>query len=158
MEQLQQWVETYEASEGPDVCRRVPLAAKENLGGAATVLQIAGGERTTVFLTSLTSDGRAFVCGSSVDGQLGLADDKDALKAALIETRARLSGAEALIEQLQLVIAKMKREKYGPRSERSPTEARSILAVVMPGATIEGAPGFPRAVLWRASRSPRSRR
>ena len=48
-----------------------------------------------------------------------LPDDKDALKAALIETRARLSGAEALIEQLQLVIAKMKREKFGPRSERS---------------------------------------
>jgi transposase len=48
-----------------------------------------------------------------------LPDDKDALKAALIETRARLSGAEALIEHLQLVIAKMKREKFGPRSERS---------------------------------------
>jgi hypothetical protein len=48
-----------------------------------------------------------------------LPDDKDALKAALIETRARLLGAEALIEHLQLVIAKMKREKFGPRSERS---------------------------------------
>jgi len=46
-------------------------------------------------------------------------DDTDALKAALIETRARLSGAEALIEHLQLVIAKMKRAIYGPRSERS---------------------------------------
>ena len=46
-------------------------------------------------------------------------DDTDALKAALIETRARLSGAEALIEHLQLVIAKMKRAMYGPRSERS---------------------------------------
>src|SRR5271165_2894621 len=46
-------------------------------------------------------------------------DDVDALKAALIETRARLSGAEALIEHLQLLIAKMKREKFGPRSERS---------------------------------------
>jgi hypothetical protein len=41
------------------------------------------------------------------------------LKAALIETRAKLSGAEALIEHLQLVIAKMKREIFGPRSERS---------------------------------------
>ncbi|MGE0039484.1 MAG: IS66 family transposase [Xanthobacteraceae bacterium] len=40
------------------------------------------------------------------------------MKTALIETRARLSGAEALIEHLQLVIAKMKREKFGPRSER----------------------------------------
>src|SRR5208337_1160365 len=48
-----------------------------------------------------------------------LPDNVDALKAALIETRARLSGAEALIEHLQLLIAKMKREKFGPRSERS---------------------------------------
>ena len=48
-----------------------------------------------------------------------LPDDTNALKAALIETRAKLSGAEALIEHLQLVIAKMKREKFGPRSERS---------------------------------------
>jgi transposase len=46
-------------------------------------------------------------------------DDTDALKAALIEARARLSGAEAMIEHLQLVIAKMKRELFGPRSERS---------------------------------------
>ena len=36
-----------------------------------------------------------------------------------IETRAKLSGAEALIEHLQLVIAKMKRAMFGPRSERS---------------------------------------
>ena len=48
-----------------------------------------------------------------------LPDDNDALKAALIETRARLSGAEALIEHLQLLIGKMKRELFGPRSERS---------------------------------------
>jgi transposase len=48
-----------------------------------------------------------------------LPDDTDALKAALIETRARLVGAQALIEHLQLVIAKMKREMFGPRSERS---------------------------------------
>jgi transposase len=48
-----------------------------------------------------------------------LPDDKAALKAALIETRAKLVGAEALIEHLQLVIAKMKREMFGPRSERS---------------------------------------
>jgi transposase len=53
-------------------------------------------------------------------------DDKDALKAALIEAhadlseaRAKLSGAQVLIEHLQLVIAKMKRDKFGPRSERS---------------------------------------
>jgi transposase len=48
-----------------------------------------------------------------------LPEDTDALKAALIETRAKLVGAEALIEHLQLVIAKMKREMFGPRSERS---------------------------------------
>ncbi len=39
-------------------------------------------------------------------------NDMDALKAALIEARARLSGAEAMIEHLQLVIAKMKRERF----------------------------------------------
>jgi transposase len=48
-----------------------------------------------------------------------LPDDVEALKAALIEARAKLSGAQALIEHLQLVIAKMKREHFGPRSERS---------------------------------------
>jgi transposase len=48
-----------------------------------------------------------------------LPDDTEALKAALIETRAKLAGAQALIEHLQLVIAKMKRETFGPRSERS---------------------------------------
>jgi len=55
-----------------------------------------------------------------------LPDDKDALKAALTvanaalsETRAKLSGAVAMIEHLQLVIAKMKREMFGPRSECS---------------------------------------
>ena len=48
-----------------------------------------------------------------------LPDDNDTLKAALIETRAKLSGAEALIEHLQLLIAKMRRELFGPRSERS---------------------------------------
>ena len=48
-----------------------------------------------------------------------LPEDTDALKAALIETRAKLVGAQALIEHLQLVIDKMKREMFGPRSERS---------------------------------------
>ena len=48
-----------------------------------------------------------------------LPEDYDALKAAFIEMRAKVSGAEALIAHLQLVIAKMKRELYGPRSERS---------------------------------------
>jgi len=48
-----------------------------------------------------------------------LPDDTDALKTALIETRAKLVGAQTLIEHLQLVIAKMQREKFGPRSEKS---------------------------------------
>jgi len=48
-----------------------------------------------------------------------LPDDTAALKASLLETRAKLAGAEALIDHLQLVIAKMKREMFGPRSERS---------------------------------------
>jgi Transposase C of IS166 homeodomain len=48
-----------------------------------------------------------------------LPEDVEALKAALIEVRAKLSGAEAMLEHLQLVIAKMKREAFGPRSERS---------------------------------------
>jgi transposase len=48
-----------------------------------------------------------------------LPEDVDALKTALVEARAKLSGANALIEHLQLVIAKMQREKFGPRSERS---------------------------------------
>ena len=34
-----------------------------------------------------------------------LPEDADALKAALIDTRAKLVGAQALIEHLQLVIA-----------------------------------------------------
>src|SRR6516162_1238588 len=54
-----------------------------------------------------------------------LPDDTDALKTALIEARAKLSGARALIEHLQLVIAKMQREKFGPRSEPQPAAHRS---------------------------------
>jgi transposase len=53
------------------------------------------------------------------EGTDQLPDDMDALKAVLIETRAKLSGAEAMIAHLQLLIAKMKREMFGPRSERS---------------------------------------
>jgi transposase len=48
-----------------------------------------------------------------------LPEDAAALKTALVETRAKLAGAEALIEHLQLVIAKMKRQMFGPRSERT---------------------------------------
>ena len=46
-------------------------------------------------------------------------DDVDGLKAALAEAHAKLSGAHALIQHLQLVIAKMRRERFGPRAERS---------------------------------------
>lgn len=46
-------------------------------------------------------------------------DNVEALKAALAEARARLSGAVALIAHLQLQIAKLRREHFGPRSERS---------------------------------------
>ena len=46
-------------------------------------------------------------------------EDTAALRAALIETRAKLAGAELLIEQQQLLIDKMKRAMFGPRSERS---------------------------------------
>jgi transposase len=48
-----------------------------------------------------------------------LPDDFEALKAELIETRAKLSGAQAVIEHLRMIIEKMKRERFGPRSERS---------------------------------------
>jgi transposase len=48
-----------------------------------------------------------------------LPDDVDVLKAALMAARAELSGAKAMIEHLQLMIAKLKRERFGPRSERS---------------------------------------
>jgi len=48
-----------------------------------------------------------------------LPDDVDALKALLIDAYARLSGADALIEHLQLEIEKMKRNMHGQRSERS---------------------------------------
>ena len=58
-----------------------------------------------------------------------LPDDTAALKAALIETRAKLEGAQALIEHLQLVIAKMTREMFGPRSERGPNSSRFIFAI-----------------------------
>jgi len=61
-----------------------------------------------------------------MDVAFDLPDDTDALKealleanAALIEARAKLSGAEVMIQHLQLVIAKMRREMFGARSERS---------------------------------------
>src|SRR5438874_12885673 len=50
----------------------------------------------------------------------------DALKAALVAERtarqqaeARASGAEAMVAHLKLLIAKMRRERFGPSAERS---------------------------------------
>jgi transposase len=55
-----------------------------------------------------------------------LPDDVDALKAALLAERearrefeARASGAEAMVTHLRLIIAKMKRDRFGASSERS---------------------------------------
>ena len=55
-----------------------------------------------------------------------LPDDIDALKAALVAERAarhqaeaRASGAEAMVAHLKLLIAKMKRDRFGQSSERS---------------------------------------
>jgi transposase len=42
-----------------------------------------------------------------------------AAKAELVQVRAVVSSAEALISALKLEIAKLKREQYGTRSERS---------------------------------------
>jgi transposase len=54
-----------------------------------------------------------------------LPDGVDALKAALVaersarqEAEARASGAEAMVAHLKLVIAKLKRERFGPSAER----------------------------------------
>ena len=55
---------------------RVQGLSKDELGGATTVVQIAGGAQHTLFLTS---DGRVYACGNHQDGQLGLPDDRGAL-------------------------------------------------------------------------------
>jgi transposase len=63
---------------------------------------------------------------SSVNPTLdALPDDVDALKAALLaerearrEYQARASGAEAMVAHLKLIIAKMKRDRFGASSER----------------------------------------
>jgi transposase len=54
-----------------------------------------------------------------------LPDEIDALKAALVTERvarqqaeARASGAEAMVAHLKLLIAKLRRERFGPSSER----------------------------------------
>ncbi|OBZ73197.1 Protein pim1 [Grifola frondosa] len=55
--------------------KRVIGLNKSELGGA-TVVEIAGGNQHTVFLTS---DGRVYACGIADSGELGLADDDTAL-------------------------------------------------------------------------------
>ncbi|KAI9056476.1 RCC1/BLIP-II [Trametes sanguinea] len=52
--------------------QRVKRVSRAELGGGASVVQIAGGDAHTLFLTS---DGRVFACGSAWDGQLGGAQD-----------------------------------------------------------------------------------
>ena len=53
-----------------------------------------------------------------------LPEEIDALKAALVTERtarqqaeARASGAEAMVAHLKLLIAKMRRDRFGPSSE-----------------------------------------
>ena len=55
-----------------------------------------------------------------------LPDEIDALHAALVAERAarqqaeaRASGAETMVAHLKLLIAKMRRERFGPSAERS---------------------------------------
>jgi len=48
-----------------------------------------------------------------------LPDDIDALKAMVLAERARNAEGAALIAHLQLLIEKMRREKFGPRAERT---------------------------------------
>ena len=55
--------------------KKVIGLSKEELGGETSVVEIAGGDLHTLFLTS---DGRVFACGLSEEGRLGLDDDDDA--------------------------------------------------------------------------------
>lgn len=48
-----------------------------------------------------------------------LPDDVDALKARVVAAEAGRRAAEALIAHLKLVIAKLRRDKFGPRAERT---------------------------------------
>jgi transposase len=72
-------------------------------------------------------DHGAVCCGSAVDTPLdALPDDIDGLRAALLAERtarrefeARASGAEAMVAHLKLLIAKMKRDRFGASAERS---------------------------------------
>ncbi|KAI0796863.1 regulator of chromosome condensation 1/beta-lactamase-inhibitor protein II [Abortiporus biennis] len=57
--------------------KKVIGLSKEDLGGEDSVVEITGGEHHTIFLTA---KGRVFSCGRSDGGQLGIADDDEALK------------------------------------------------------------------------------
>ncbi|KAI0939150.1 hypothetical protein AcV5_000645 [Taiwanofungus camphoratus] len=57
--------------------KKVVGLSKKELGGEATIVQIAGGEHHTLFLTS---EGKVYACGRSQGGQLGLADDDVAFR------------------------------------------------------------------------------
>jgi transposase len=100
------------------------FASRDWLAAAATQLETCSRRLSCreklrrIVLSIHESQHLWFICGVATTSDQ-LPDNVDALKAALIETRAKLSGATALIEHLQLVIAKMKREMFGPRSERS---------------------------------------
>lgn len=69
-------------NEGEDrevqVPKKVVGLSMTELGGSdEAVIQIAGGDDHTLFLTS---HGRVFACGLSIGGQLGLADDDEAFR------------------------------------------------------------------------------
>jgi regulator of chromosome condensation len=56
--------------------RRVVGLSMEELGGGARVVEIAGGDLHTLFLTS---DGRVYACGRSDSAALGLSADHEAI-------------------------------------------------------------------------------
>ena len=58
--------------------KKVVGLSKEDLGGDDTVVQIAGGEHHTIFLTG---KGKVYACGRSNGGQLGIPEDDPVLVA-----------------------------------------------------------------------------
>ncbi|KAH8094886.1 RCC1/BLIP-II [Cristinia sonorae] len=72
--------------------KRVVGLSKAELGGEEHVVQIAGGEHHTLFLTSA---GKVYACGRSDGGQLGIDKDDEAFKDAafpdMLETPARIT-------------------------------------------------------------------
>ena len=57
--------------------KKVIGLSSDELGGNERIVQIAGGDDHTLFLTS---EGRVYACGLSIGGQLGLADDNEAFE------------------------------------------------------------------------------